>query len=166
MGVSIVMEFEADMLNFAPHPARQRVHKLRLTLCTDTLVYGMMVGGSLGVRIDEFPCRRRPKGLVHSMYGYEGAQSPHCASLGISKIFHASLELRHNQTCQLLNTDATLLQLVESHEASDSACLPAKINILYIARIYQALVRFNEGLCFFFTCSACPQSILFGTASE
>lgn len=37
--VLTIMEFEAYVLAFAPPPAHQRVHKLRLALCTDPPVY-------------------------------------------------------------------------------------------------------------------------------
>ncbi|KAH8666964.1 hypothetical protein BX600DRAFT_436336 [Xylariales sp. PMI_506] len=43
MGVMTVLETEADVLAYAPHPAHQKVHKLRLALCRDTLVYDMVI---------------------------------------------------------------------------------------------------------------------------
>ena len=43
MGLMTVMETEEDVLAYAPHPAHQKVHKLRETLCHDTIVYDMVL---------------------------------------------------------------------------------------------------------------------------
>lgn len=46
MGLMTVMDKEEDVLAYAPHPAHQKVHKIREALCTDTLVYDMVVPDS------------------------------------------------------------------------------------------------------------------------
>lgn len=43
MGLMTVMETEADVLAYAPHPAHQKVHGIREALCTDTIVYDMVL---------------------------------------------------------------------------------------------------------------------------
>ncbi|KAH8891507.1 hypothetical protein GQ53DRAFT_648608, partial [Thozetella sp. PMI_491] len=43
MGIMTVMNTEADVLAYAPHPAHQKVHKIREALCHDTIVFDMVV---------------------------------------------------------------------------------------------------------------------------
>ena len=43
MGLMTVLDTEADVLAYAPHPAHQKVHKLREPLCSDTIVYDMVI---------------------------------------------------------------------------------------------------------------------------
>lgn len=43
MGLMTVMDDEQSVLGYATHPAHLVLHKLRESLCTDTLVYDMVV---------------------------------------------------------------------------------------------------------------------------
>lgn len=43
MGLMTVLETEADVLAYGAHPAHQKVHEIRLSLCDETLVYDMVV---------------------------------------------------------------------------------------------------------------------------
>ena len=42
-GIMTVMDTEADVLAYAPHPAHQKVHKIREALCTETIVFDMVL---------------------------------------------------------------------------------------------------------------------------
>jgi hypothetical protein len=43
MGIMTVLGTEEEVLAYAPHPAHQKVHQIRLPLCDDTIVYDMVV---------------------------------------------------------------------------------------------------------------------------
>lgn len=46
MGIVTVLDAEEDVLAYAPHPAHQKVHQLRLALCTETVVFDMVLGST------------------------------------------------------------------------------------------------------------------------
>lgn len=43
MGLMTVMDSEESVLGYGPHPAHQKVHGIRLEMCTDTIVYDMVL---------------------------------------------------------------------------------------------------------------------------